>query len=129
MCIINVTRFSWLLPPLAWSMKARKDSLLAPPRGIFYKIQSAWQGVKLTWLMSIFTSKKVWKFLIQIQLTKSNPKIYMGVKVPCLMPIRVKWKIQFLHSIQISNLRLSKGPHTFKCDISIIVGWVLEFHL
>jgi hypothetical protein len=40
--------------------------------------------------MSIFTSRKVWKFSIQIQLTKSNPKITRGVKVPCLMPIRVK---------------------------------------
>ena len=39
--------------------------------------------------MSISTSKKVWKFLIQIQLTKSNPKTARGVKVPCLMPIRV----------------------------------------
>ena len=59
-------------------------------RGIFYKSQRARQGVKLTRFMSIFTSKKVWKFLIQIQLTKSNPKITRGVKVPWLMPIRVK---------------------------------------
>ena len=44
------------------------------PRGIFHKAQWAWQGVKLTRLMSIFTSKKVWKFLIKIQLTKSGPK-------------------------------------------------------
>ena len=70
--------------------KQEKGSSLEPPRGMFYKIQWAWQGVKLTRLMSIFTSKKVWKFLIQIQLTKSNPKITRGVKVPCLMPIRVK---------------------------------------
>ena len=40
--------------------------------------------------MSSFTSKKIWKFFIQIQLTKSNPKITRGVKVPCFMPIRVK---------------------------------------
>ena len=39
--------------------------------------------------MSIFTSKNVWKFLIKIQLTKSNPKIIGGVNPPCLMPIRV----------------------------------------
>ena len=70
--------------------KQEKCSSLAPPRSKFYKTQWAWQGVKLTRLMSIFTSKKVWKFLIQIQLTKSNPKITRGVKVPCLMPIRVK---------------------------------------
>ena len=37
-----------------------------------------------------FHLKKVWKFLIKIQLTKSNPKITSEVKVPCLMPIRVK---------------------------------------
>ena len=37
-----------------------------------------------------FHLQKVWKFLIQIQLTKSKPKITRGVKVPCLMPIRVK---------------------------------------
>ena len=47
---------------------------LASPRGLFYKTQWAWQGVKLTRLMSIFTSKKVWKFLIKNQLTKSDPK-------------------------------------------------------
>ena len=35
-------------------------------------------------------SKNVWKFLIKIHLTKSNPKIIRGVNPPCLMPIRVK---------------------------------------
>ena len=44
----------------------------------FYKTQWAWQGVKLTRFMSIFISKKVWKFLIKIQLTK-------GKKVPWIM--------------------------------------------
>jgi hypothetical protein len=29
-------------------------------------------------LISIFTSKNVWKFLMKIQLTKSNPKIMRG---------------------------------------------------
>ena len=38
---------------------------------------------------SIFTSKNVWRFLIKIQLTKSNPKFLRGVNPPCLMPIRV----------------------------------------
>ena len=61
-----------------------------PPRSNFLKTQLAWQGVKLTQLMSIVTSKKVWKFLIQIHLTKSNPKITRGVKMPCPMAIRVK---------------------------------------
>ena len=67
-----------------------KCSSLATPRSKFNKTQWAWQGVKLTQLMLIFTSKKVVKFLIKIQLTKSNLKITRGVKVPCLMPIRVK---------------------------------------
>ena len=54
--------------------KQQKSSSLGPPRGIFYKSQWAWQDVKLTRLTSIFTSKKVWKFLIKIQQTKSDPK-------------------------------------------------------
>ena len=49
---------------------------------IFYKTQWACQGVKLIRLMSIFTSKKVWKFLIKIQLTKSVPKRTRGGKCP-----------------------------------------------
>ena len=47
--------------------KQEKCSSLEPPMGIFCK---TWQGVELTRLMSIFTSKKVWKFLIKIQLPK-----------------------------------------------------------
>ena len=60
-----------------------------PPRRKFYKTQWAWQGVKLSRLISIFTSNNVWKFLIKIQLTKSNPKIIREVNSPCLMLIRV----------------------------------------
>ena len=37
----------------------------------------------------MFTSKNVWKFLIKIKLTKSNPKIINEVNPPCIMPIRV----------------------------------------
>ena len=70
--------------------KQEKYSSLAPPRSTFYKTQWAWHGVKLTWLMLIFTSKKVWKFLIKHQLTKSDPKRTRWWKVPCLIPIRVK---------------------------------------
>ena len=54
--------------------KQEKCSSLEPLSGIFYKNQWAWQGVNLTQIVSIFTSKKVWKFLITIQLTKSDPK-------------------------------------------------------
>ena len=77
--------------------KQEKCSSLAPPRDIFYKTQWACQGVKLTRLMSIFTSKKVWKLLIKIQLTKPDPKRTRGWKVPCLMQIRVKTLKAFQH--------------------------------
>ena len=72
--------------------KQEKCSSLAPPRGISNKTQLACQGVKLTQLMSIFTSKKVWTFLIKIQLTKCDPKRTRGRKVPSLVPIRVNTK-------------------------------------
>ena len=93
---------AWLCsgkPELRWSIvnpdwheqwKQEKWSSLVPPRGIFYKTKWAWQGAKLTWLMSIFTSKTVSKILIKVQLTKYNPKRTKGWKVPSLMPIRVK---------------------------------------
>jgi hypothetical protein len=42
--------------------------------------------------MSIFTSEKAWKFLIKIQLTKSDTK-RTRIKVSPLMPIGVKWPI------------------------------------
>jgi hypothetical protein len=64
--------------------------IFSTPRSKFYKTQLAWQGVKLSGLISIFTYKKDRKFLIKIQLTKSNPKIIRGVNPPCLMLIRVK---------------------------------------
>ena len=54
--------------------KREKCSSLVQPRCMFYKTRWAWQEVKLTWLMSIFSSKKVWKFLIKTQLSKSDPK-------------------------------------------------------
>ena len=47
-------------------MKARKNASL-------YRNLGAWQGVKL---------KKVWKFLIKIQLTKYDPKSTGGGKCP-----------------------------------------------
>jgi hypothetical protein len=39
-------------------LKQEKCSSLPPPRGIFYKTQWAWQGVKLSRLMSIFHLQK-----------------------------------------------------------------------
>ena len=49
--------------------------------------------------MSIFTSKKVEKFLIKIQLTKSDLKRTRGWKVPCLMAIRVKRQAEWVKNI------------------------------
>ena len=69
--------------------KQEKCSSLAPPSGIFYKTQWARKGIKLIWLMSSFTSEKVLKFLIKLQLAKSGPKRTRGWKVPYLIPIRV----------------------------------------
>ena len=73
------------------SYESKKCSSLAPPRGIFYKTQCAWQGVKLTRLMSIFTSKKVWKCLIKItyeynQLKYSFILFHSEVLEPHLLP-------------------------------------------
>ena len=68
--------------------KQEKCSSLVPPKDIFYKTQWACQGVKLTLLKSIFTSKKVWNFFVKIKLTKSDAK-RTGSGVPSLMPIRV----------------------------------------
>ena len=71
--------------------KQEKCSSLATPWNMFYMIQWAWQGVKLTWKMSIFTAKEVWKFLIKIQLTKSDPKRIRGGKCPasCRLGLRI----------------------------------------
>ena len=69
--------------------KKEKCSSLAPPMSKFYKTQWA-RRVSLSQLISIFTSKNVWKFLVKIQLTKFNQKIIRGVNLPCLMPISVK---------------------------------------
>ena len=88
--------------------KQEKFSSLATPRSIFYKTEWAWQGIKLTRLMSIFTSEKVLKLLIKNQLTKSHPKRTRAWKVPCLLPIRVKCPFITCCPSQIS--KPSYGP-------------------
>ena len=80
--------------------KYEKCSYLALSRSKFYKTHWAWQGVKLSRLNSIFTSIVVLKFLIKIQLTKSNAKIKRGINPPCPMPIRVN----------VDSLALSGAP-------------------
>ena len=47
--------------------------------------------------------QKVWKFLIQIQVAKSNPKITCGVKVPCLMQVRVKFAFLFFTNYHVQG--------------------------
>ena len=78
-------------------MKVRKMLIFAKSK--FDKTQWAWQGVKLSRLSSIFTSKNVWNFFIKIQLTKSNPKIIRGVNSPCLMTIRVNGLAQEVYEV------------------------------
>ena len=58
--------------------KQEKCSYLEPPRGNLYNTQLAGQGLKITRFISIFNSKKVWKFLKKDQLTKSDPKKTRG---------------------------------------------------
>ena len=72
--------------------KQKKCSPLAPPRSILYQTQWAWQGVKLTrnlidvnfHLLISLESFFSWKNLVQ--------KRTRGLKVPFLMPLRVRDK-------------------------------------
>ena len=66
--------------------KQEKCSSLAPHRGIFLKTQWAWQGVKLTRLMSIFTS--VWEIFDRNSADKIWSKKDKEIKVSPLMPIK-----------------------------------------
>ena len=51
----------------------------------------------------IFASKKVWKFLIKNQLTKSDPKKDKEIKVSPLMPIGVKEARSQLQNLTVVN--------------------------
>ena len=85
--------FTYVLPCMTYVCSFHAwCSSLEPPCGVFYKTQWAWQVVKLTRLMSMFTSKKVWKFLIKNSADKIWFKIEKEIKVLPLMPIRVKTK-------------------------------------
>ena len=80
--------------------------------------------------MLIFTAKIVWKFLIQIQLTKSNPKITRGVKVPCLIPIRVN-QVRRKHIEDIWDLSQQtlsdnyQNSFSFQIFLNLFQIWVL----
>ena len=56
--------------------------------------------------------------ILQIQLTKSNPKITKGVNVPCLVPIRVKLvcTFSFLFLPTLSHLPIKWSWSEFKTD-------------
>ena len=47
---------------IGMSYESKKNAPLAPPRGIFYKAQWAWQALELTRFMSIFASKSFGNF-------------------------------------------------------------------
>ena len=59
-------------------------------KGIFLKIQWAWQDVKLTWLISIFTWQKSLVVFDKNLADKIQFKKDKGIKVPSLMPIMLK---------------------------------------
>ena len=74
-------------------------------------------------IISIFTAKNVWKFLIKIQLTKSNPKIIRELNPPCLMPIKVKAFYMFSHNIhKVHTICMLRPPQNTKCQV-----WVADF--
>ena len=117
--------FSLLQHPLTligMSSENKKNAHLQSP------LEAGWQDVKLTRLMSIFTSKKGWKFFIQIQLTKSNPKITRGVKVTCLMPNRVEADVKSFKEKQKQKFRrMSYLLHA--TIISFFLYFLLCFHI
>ena len=56
-------------------------------------------GCKINPIDVNFYLQTVSKILIKIQLTKYNPNRTRGWKVPCLMPIRVKYLVTEMISI------------------------------
>ena len=96
--------------------KQEKCSFLAPPRGIFYKTQWAWQGVKLTRLMSIFTSKIFDKNLPDKIWSKKDKEI----KVSPLMSIRVnKEPAELGTNTYISIISVHKIQNVNNCNFLI----------
>ena len=75
-----------------------KSLIMFPFWDIFYKTQRAFQGVKLTRLISIFTSK----------LTKSDPKRTIRVKIHLLLEIQAL--LLFMYVIDFKDIR----DHSFK---------------
>ena len=105
--------------------KQEKCSSLEQPRGNFYKIWWARQGVKITQFISIFPSKRVWKFK-----KKSADKIWSNkdkrVKMPCPVPARLKvfwwWEIYVFESFfQLHKSSIHPANST---TFIVTVNWV-----
>ena len=75
---LTCTSLHVVLNQIGMSSESKKNAHLQRRQELFFI--RVWQGVKFTSLMSIFSSKKVWKYLINIQLTKSDPKRTRGVE-------------------------------------------------
>ena len=105
--------------------KQEKCSSLALPRGTFYKSQWAWQGVKSTPLMSIFTSS------LESLDKKSAEKIWSKydkeIKVSPLMPIRVNKDQKFVSLGNFSSkIEMPQIGSTQLGTLSALLGWALE---
>ena len=85
--------------------KQEKCSSLVPHRSTLYKTQWAWQGVKLTWLISIFTSKRGWKWWIKIIWQNLIQKGQGGGKCPASWQLRLKGTRITLHKYYNQYLR------------------------
>ena len=89
--MFDISHHICYLTLIVMSYKSKKNAQLQLRLWAFFKRHNELgNGVKLTQLLSIFTSKKGRNLLIKIQLTNSYPKRTRGWKVPSLMPIGVK---------------------------------------
>ena len=74
-------------------MKTRKIIIFSATKGNFFKTQWAWQDIKSTWLISIFTCKKVLVIFDKDSADKIQSKMDKEIKVPSYMPISVKVRL------------------------------------
>ena len=103
--------------------KQEKCLSLVSPRNNFNKTRWwawHWQGVKLTRLMSIFSSKKVWSFLIKNQLTKSikSAKKDKEIKVP--PPLSCQLRLRYLKTFK---------KEYFPLRLFLCIKWISFFKL
>ena len=79
---------------------------------------------KLTRMMSIFTSKTVWKLLIKIQWTKSDPKKYKGGNCPPSCQLGIKDT-----SRHTSNESLGQQMAKYIEDSGVFLGYLINLVL